>query len=231
IAAGIPSNNFDVNPDATGGTFLLTDLNQSTYNGLQVELRRRMSHGLQFDANYTYSHSLGTGALQTFRDYADSKAPSGSDLRHVFKIESLYELPFGSGHNLRTGMGWLDNGISGWQWTTVNRWQSGDLITLSGGAGGTFNQNDGGVQFNGLTTDQLASLVGVSQQTNSKGQGTVFFAPNVLLGGSQQRSNTNVLASCSTAGSFCEHPYLYGPNFFKADWSLSKTQKLTEGIG
>src|SRR6185437_11982478 len=94
-AAGLPSNEFTVNPDATGGTFLLTDFNQSTYNGLQTELRRLMSQGLQFDVNYTYSHSLGTTGLQSLRFYGNSKGPSGSDLRHVFKVESLYELPFG----------------------------------------------------------------------------------------------------------------------------------------
>ena len=231
-AAGLPSNEFTVNPDATGGTFLLTDFNQSTYNGLQTELRRRMSQGLQFDVNYTYSHSLGTTGLQSLRFYGNSKGPSGSDLRHVFKVESLYELPFGSGHQLKTGWSWLDSGIAGWQWTTVNRWQSGDLITLSGGLGGTFNQNDGGVQFAGTNTVQtIAGLVGVSKQTTSAGKGVVFFAPNALLGGGQQGANTSILAPCSTAGAFCEHPYLYGPNFFKADWSLSKTQKLTEGIG
>jgi len=231
IAAGFPSNFFDVNPDATGGSFLLTDLNQSTYNGLQTELRRRMANGLQFDINYTYSHSLGTGGLQSLRFYGNSKAPSGSDLRHVFKVQSLYELPFGTGHALRTGWGWLDNGIGGWQWTTVNRWQSGDRITLSGGLGGTVNGNDGGVQFTGTnTTATIAGLLGVSKQTNGSGQGVVFFAPNSLLGSNQQTANTAILAPCATAGAFCEHPYLYGPNFFKADWSLSKTQKVTEGL-
>ncbi|HWG36919.1 MAG TPA: hypothetical protein VN690_04300, partial [Terriglobales bacterium] len=231
VAAGYPSNFLTVNPDATGGAWLLTDLNQSTYNGLQTELRRRLSSGLQLDANYTYSHSLGTGALQSLRFYGNSKAPAGSDLRHVFKVESLYELPFGSGHALRTGWGWLDSGIAGWQWTTVNRWQSGDRISITGGLGGTFNQNDGGVQFTGTTTTQtIAGLVGVSKQTNSKGQGVVFFAPNSLLATGQQGANTAILAPCATAGAFCEHPYLYGPNFFKADWSLAKTQKVTEGL-
>jgi len=230
VNAGFPSNFWQANPNSTGGAFLLTDLNQSTYNGLQVELRRRMASGLQFDANYTYSHSLGTGSLITLRNYAASKAPSGSDLRHVFKFESLYQLPFGPGHNLKSSMGWVNTLIGGWAWDGITRWQSGDLITLTGGAGGTVNRNDGGVQFTGTTTDQtIAGLIGLSQQTNSSGKGTVFFAPNSLLGAGQQKANTAILAPCSTAGQFCEHPYLYGPNFFRADWSLVKETKLTEG--
>ncbi len=230
VAAGFPANFWQANPNATGGAFLLTDLNQSTYNGLQVELRRRMAGGLQFDANYTYSHSLGTGNLITLRNYGASKAPGASDLRHVFKFESLYQLPFGPGHNLKSSMGWVNTLIGGWAWDGITRYQSGDRITLSGGNGGTVNANDGGVQFTGTTTDAtIANMIGVSQQTNGSGKGTVFFAPNSLLGPGQQQANFSILAPCSTAGSFCEHPYLYGPNFFRADWSLVKETKMTEG--
>ncbi|MFI5268055.1 MAG: hypothetical protein ACHQ7M_11825, partial [Chloroflexota bacterium] len=227
-AAGLAPNLFTVNPGALGGAFLMTDPNQSTYNGLQVELRRRMAGGLQMDANYTYSHTLGTGALQTIRNIGGDKAPGGSDLRHTFRVENLYELPFGSGRHWKTGQEWVNNVFGGWDWDGILRWQSGGLIGLTSGNGGTVNGNDGGVQLNGIDVGQVASLLGVSQQTNSKGAGQVFFAPNSLLGAGQQRSNAAVLQSCATAGAFCQRPYVYGPNFFKADWALVKNLNLTE---
>jgi len=42
------------NPNALGADYL-TNYSNSTYNSLQVDLRRRVSTGLQFQANYTYS--------------------------------------------------------------------------------------------------------------------------------------------------------------------------------
>ncbi|MGH9482277.1 MAG: hypothetical protein ACRD1L_09315, partial [Terriglobales bacterium] len=229
-AANLAPNLFTVNPGALGGAFLLTDPNQSTYNGLQVELRRRMSNGLQMIANYTWSHSLGTGALQTIRDIGGDEAPGGSDLRHTFRLESLYELPFGPGRRWKSGNAWVDDVLGGWEWDGITRWQSGGVIQLTGGLGGTVNGNDGGVQLNGLNVSQLASLVGVSKQTKASGVGQVLFAPNSLLGAGQARSNQAILQSCTSAGSFCGVPYLYGPNFFKADWGLIKNVNLTESV-
>src|SRR5262252_7092458 len=38
--------------------FAWSSVGKSNYNGLQVSLRKQMSHGLEFDLNYTYSKSL-----------------------------------------------------------------------------------------------------------------------------------------------------------------------------
>jgi hypothetical protein len=63
--AGIPAtgtypiNFFQVNPFAAGqGIFEMTNKVYSNYNSLQAEFRERLNHGMQFNANYTYSHSL-----------------------------------------------------------------------------------------------------------------------------------------------------------------------------
>ena len=49
---------FVVNPQATGGSFVLANGAQSTYNALIIDLRHRPSHGLQFDVNYSFAKSL-----------------------------------------------------------------------------------------------------------------------------------------------------------------------------
>ena len=229
-AGNQPANLFTVNPDALGGAFLLTDPNQSSYNGLQIEVRRRMANGLQLNGNYTWSHSMGTGALGTIRNIAGDNAPGGSDLRHSFKLETLYELPFGPGRRWKSGSALVNTVLGGWEWDGITRWQSGGLIALTGGLGGTVNGNDGGVQLNGINVNQVEGLLGVSQQTNAKGVGQVLFAPNSLLGPGQSRSNQAILQSCTTAGAFCQRPYVYGPNFFKADWGLVKNVNLTERV-
>ncbi len=229
-AAGLASNLFWANPNATGGANLLTDPNSSTYNGLQVELRRRMASGLQFQGSYTWSHTLGTGTIFTLRDMAGAKAPGGSDIRHAFKFESLFELPFGPGRHWKSGNSLINDVLGDWEWDANTRWQSGAVFPLTSGLGGTVNQNDGGVNLLGVSADQVQSELVATPQTNTKGQGIVYFAPNGLLGVNQQRANQAVLQSCVTAGAFCGHPYLYGPSFFEADWALMKTIPLTERV-
>lgn len=229
MAAGYPSNFFVANPYAAffgSHAYLLTELGQSTYNGLQLELRRRMADGVQFNANYTWSHSLGTGPLESLRNYGATKAPSPSDLRQVFKFETLWQLPFGEGHRWNSNAAWINTLIGGWEWDDITRWQSGNVFQVTGGNSAyTVNHNNGGVQFNGASVASVQSQLGVLQQSD----GRVFYAPTSLLGNGEQQSNFAVMGPCQTAGSFCQQPYFYGPSFFKTDFSLVKTTKLSEG--
>ena len=55
-AAGVPANYFVANPDLLGGAFVSTNIGESKYDSLQVELRRRYSQGLQFQTSYVYGH-------------------------------------------------------------------------------------------------------------------------------------------------------------------------------
>lgn len=55
------------------------------------------------------------------------------------------------------------------------------------------------------------------------------FFPSTLQSANGQ-SNGAILGPCATAGAFCQSPYLYGPSFFRADWSLQKLTKLSEKL-
>ena len=72
----------------------------SNYNALQVQVRKRMSHGLQFTASYTYSHALdeqsGLGLFVTGNNPQLPRANYASsdfDQTHVFLINYSYTLP------------------------------------------------------------------------------------------------------------------------------------------
>ena len=69
IAAGFPANLFQVNP-STGGSAVNLTTNQggSSYNALQLELRRRFAKGLLIGASYTWSHSLSLQNLLSLRN-------------------------------------------------------------------------------------------------------------------------------------------------------------------
>jgi hypothetical protein len=99
VAGGYPANLFQVNP-ATGGSNVNLTTNQggSAYNSLQVEVRRRLSHGLLLGASYTWSHAFTTGQVLSVRDRTGVTYPSAFDQRHGIKLNWVYELPIGQGH-------------------------------------------------------------------------------------------------------------------------------------
>ena len=241
-AGGYPRNFFQVNPDATGGANLLRNGYQSTYNALVVDFRRRPSHGLEFDMNYTFSKGLtddwqrnGSNAAEAFvslRDPSLMKGPSPYDLRHAFKFFSVYDLPFGPGHRMSTDNSFINHLIGGWSFNAVNRWQTGRPAIIFGGLGGTVNQYDGGVILTGMSWNQLQSQLGVYKTPGSTGNpGGVFYFPQKLLtGGAIPGANPAILSACNTPGKFCQRGFLYGPAFFRADWSIIKTTKITERV-
>jgi hypothetical protein len=73
---------------------------RSNYNSLQATLTKRLSHGLEFTAGYTYGHGLDTGSenfqgltpqdsTHLQREYASSDF----DVRHRLTVTASYELP------------------------------------------------------------------------------------------------------------------------------------------
>ncbi|HLK34313.1 MAG TPA: hypothetical protein VKT29_14560, partial [Terriglobales bacterium] len=88
----------------------------STYNALQLGVTKRMSHGLQVGASYTWSHSLDEGSgLGLFYngnnpfDPRSSYASSDFDRTHVLTFNYLYSLPkVGTLHGLwdKLANGW-----------------------------------------------------------------------------------------------------------------------------
>ncbi|HEX6975241.1 MAG TPA: TonB-dependent receptor, partial [Vicinamibacterales bacterium] len=84
LNAGYPANLFIVNPGMIGGAWMTTNGQLSSdYDALQFELRRRMSKGLLFSANYTYA----TAKLSSFfsHRYDLDMVKSGATLAHAVK--------------------------------------------------------------------------------------------------------------------------------------------------
>jgi hypothetical protein len=148
IAAGLPANFFRVNPDMLGGANATGNRGFSKYNSVQVQYRRRLSGGLQFDANYT----LGRGYLSDHYSFRVprlfARATGGEgDVTHGFKAVGVYELPFGQGRRFGAGVGTLvDHFIGNWQVSGTTRIQSGRLFDL------------GNVKVVGMTLDEVQSL-------------------------------------------------------------------------
>jgi hypothetical protein len=132
IRAGLPANFFRVNPDMLGGAEATGNRGFTSYNALQLQYRRRLSEGVQFDANYAFSKGYDS-THYSFRVPRLSTRTAGGegDVTHAFKATGVWELPFGQGRrfagNVGTGM---DRLVGGWQLSGTTRLQSGRLFDL-----------------------------------------------------------------------------------------------------
>ena len=112
----------------------------STYHGWQNSLRKRFSHNLSFDVNYTWSKSISnaggdTGAYydgengvrnQNFFDLRADRGPSISDITHYFSGAWVYQLPALTGQHAI-----VRHTLGGWQATGMVRAQTGLPITIT----------------------------------------------------------------------------------------------------
>lgn len=134
-----------INPNAD----LWTAEGISNYDALEVGLTKRMSHGLQINASYTYSHSLdegsGIGAGLFYNgnnplNPRSSYASSDFDRTHVFIVSYLYDLP-----TIKDAKGLLDVAANGWGVTGITTLESGEpfsIIDFSGTAGSLYYSAD-----------------------------------------------------------------------------------------
>lgn len=130
--------------------FMRTHNDLSNYNAATVTLRKRPSHGLSFDLNYTFSKSLdqvGTvqnnaGTYATSFDPNFQYGPSLFDRTHVFNAFFNYDLPAGHGHRFSFNNTVLDKIIGGWYSSGVFRAATGAPLTVTDGdLGGGFFGN------------------------------------------------------------------------------------------
>lgn len=176
-AAGLPANFFIVNPGKLGGASLTTNDVNTWYDALQFEVRRRFSGGLLLQANYTWSKSLSnffassqTVLSQPLTQRAENEAlekyRAPQDLEHTFKVNWIYELPFGRGRMLfRDANGLTDRLIGGWEVHGTGRVQSGRPFAL------------GNVQLVGMTVAELQEAVDARRLPNRR----VHWLPDDIL--------------------------------------------------
>lgn len=187
-----PQNMFVVNPTvANGGSFIETNDGSSSYNALQIEMRRRINRGLSTQASYVWSKSLANTAASsstsvaqptTLRNLGIDKVPSSFDIRHGIKTNWLYELPFGAGKPLLGSVrGVPGKVLQGWQVNGIVRVQSGQPFFLNGIA--TFNQvtSNTGVTLNNMTYQDLQNAVNIRKTTDANGRGQVYYLPQSLI--------------------------------------------------
>jgi len=164
------------------------NLGTANYNALQVVLRKRLTRGVQFDFNYTYSKSIDLssnaerigvdGSLNIGGLTINSWSPyqfrsvSDFDTTHQFNTDWLIELPFGKGKWLaRNANHFVEAVIGGWQFSGLARWTSGFPVTLDNS--GTWPTN--------WQLEGAATVIGpVHTNTTKRPDGSVNLFPQPL---------------------------------------------------
>jgi hypothetical protein len=229
------------------GADLLKNTSFSGYNAGIVEVRRRFSKGVYFQANYTFSKVLTdfAGSQSQFQPFQDNARPgierqrAQFDITHAFKTNFTYELPIGRGHHMFGSPGHaLGLLVNGWQTGSVFTWQSGAPFSILSGYA-SFNR--GGLRsfYNTaeatLTHQQISGDLGTFIQPN----GVVYLINPKLI--SSDGTGVGLPAqTCQPAvpGGFCNPQpgqvgnlqlnAFSGPAYFDWDVSAAKDFDLTE---
>ncbi len=255
-------------PSTFGFCYLFDNSERSWFDAGVVEVRRRLSNGLRFQASYQYGKSFsnayasagdnffGVGAgdqsnvsSNTLRNRSLDKSFSQIDLRHAFKFDATWDLPFGRGRRFLSSSHWLaDTVLGGWTITPIVRWQSGSPILMEN------------INIVGMTGQELQDAVGVYfDQTINGVNVPVSFLPADIIENTI-RANTLAVPSATNATGYpivngvsqaptgrfiapagfgnCQARsvgecgvrkfVLFGPNFFKLDSSIGKRFNIGE---
>jgi outer membrane receptor protein involved in Fe transport len=104
----------------------------SNYHGMQLKAEKRFSRGYSLLGHYTFSRAFNYTNLYYNIDADLAYGPNDNHRTHLFGLNGVWELPFGSGRRyLSDAGGALQAIIGGWQVNTVFTWQSGLPFTPS----------------------------------------------------------------------------------------------------
>jgi hypothetical protein len=220
IAAGSP----DANPAVTNSTSWFSE-GDSSYNALQVDLRRNFSRGLQFRAVYTFSKSLDDGDTVNTSISTSSPAFSSNplfpaqdwsrstfDATHSAVINATWALPFGHGAaGSGAGREFADRVIADWALSGIVTIQSGFPFTpqLS------YNPSNDGDSRNPVRPSLNPAFTGP-----------------VVLGGPTEYFNPAAFIApvAGTYGNASRDAYT-GPGLATVDFSVARKFALTERLG
>ena len=205
----------------------LRTITNANYNALEITLQHKMTHGVQFDVNYTYGHSIDIasdaervgawgglgGQIINAWDPAAGRASSDFDLRHQLNANFIWLVPVGQGQWIGHDINKVANAfIGGWQLSGLFRVTSGFAVTVDNG--GQYPTN---YQLEGHA-DQLQPVSTGTYYTGPNNNGVGNTAPNLFSNG----ANAYLDFGYGLPGETGIRNNLRGPGFFGLDLGLAK---------
>jgi hypothetical protein len=214
---------------------------RSWYDGLQVTLNKRLSHGLEFQSSYTWSKELDTTSGQIFIDYelrtpATSpnfdKGPGVTNAAQNWRFNTLYH--FGTWKSDRLAAKfvngwWMGNIISvqsGYNFTPSDGIDSTSVtvggVTYHYGEQNTIANNNGGYERPATVT---SANLAAAQALNPNA--VVYNPSTVITKNPNGWFNTNMftLPAAGTLGNV-SRGFLTGPGLIDWDLSFNKDTKV-----
>jgi hypothetical protein len=193
------------------------------YNALQVSLAKRLSNGLEFQANYSWSHCLtdsigyyggygqGGGNYYYWQNTYNAHSYYGTcyyDVPQAFNAFVTYDIPYGRGRMLGRNLNPVVNAL-------IGDWQLSGIVNVHSGFPFTIGAND---ESGTGSFGPLASCTGSP---------IVLGERNSSSGGYQYWSQSTFYQPSSGFGN-CGVAIIRGPGLHTADLGLSKLFTVTE---
>jgi hypothetical protein len=104
----------------------------NNYHAMQLKAEKRFSRGYSLLSHYTFSRAFNYTNTYYNIDANLAYGPNDNHRAHVFGLNGVWELPFGTGRRYLSDAGSaLRAVVGGWQLATVYTWQSGLPFTPS----------------------------------------------------------------------------------------------------
>ena len=199
----------------------------SKYHGLQTQVSRQFSNGLQFQAAWTWSHNMDNSTADVFSTYITPRRPqdfqcfacdwsdSALDRRHRVTLQATYDLPF-----LKHSDNWVEKNILGnWQVSPVYTFQAPEYATVQSGVDANGNGDSAGDRVFINPAGVRGTGSGSTALTNTNGDVVAYAADDPT-------------AYYVTAGTFtrptARRNTLAMPHINNFDFSILKRVNLTE---
>jgi hypothetical protein len=213
----------------------------SHYNGLQLTAKKRLSHGLQGQLNYTFSRcmdAVSNGGFLQFSaggilsplpgELARDYGPCDYDIRHNLNVQYVYQLPVKvRGHA-------LGYALNGWQISGTVFWHSGvpfSVLSTPYSANGNGIVQGSGPQFAsavlGMPRYAHHAISGVTQPGTIQWLNPDAFV-SVVDPSTGQCSGGDNPQNCQFGN--LGRNTLRGPNFAWSDFYLTKWFPLTDRV-
>ena len=174
---GFDSNIYDKAPCTTGAGVcpfkgnITADppLGSSIYHAGSISLTQRARHGLTFNANYTYAHTIDNSTNEFFTSLlnprraqdtnrlGEDRGNSDLDVRHKFALSLTYQVP-----DVKTENRFVKTLVNGFQIGSIYLAQSGQPVSLQSGNAGIDSNGNGDTAGDRASVNPFASGLGGS---------------------------------------------------------------------
>jgi hypothetical protein len=145
------TGNLNPAPDLVAGpcyssALLSTNGGNTNYNALQLGLTKRVTHGLNFQINYTFAHALddgvktildpeSTASLEAPQNLKEDYGNSYNDIRHNIRANVIYHAP-----DIKSDK-FYAKPLHGWWFGSIVSWQTGYPMTILNGVNRNMENN------------------------------------------------------------------------------------------